>query len=362
MVAGMVKVFAQGYRPSLEVRVPWAPEAVSISGQTTLWYELYLTNFGSDSLMLEGLEVIRLDEIKPLLLLDGTTITNRLLRADDPKTMSNILPQGATGVLYLEFSIPRSNQKYTFAHNINCRRIGSGEMVTIKGGVTKMSERPTLVIGKPVARGTWVAVNDPAWPRGHRRVIYIVESKARVPGRFAIDFIQLDDSGHYARGDENIIQNWYGYGNEVLAVADGIIAMVRDDFPESPTIDSHPTYLADKATGNYISIDLGNGRFAFYEHLKPGSVRVKTGQQVKRGQVIAAVGFTGQSNGPHLHFHVADANSPLAAEGVPFVFDEFELVGTYATMEDFGRAPWKPLKVSKTNFERPSPNAVIRFH
>src|SRR3546814_7386768 len=69
-------------------------------------------------------------------------------------------------------------------------------------------------------------------------------------------------------------------------------------------------------SGNACALDLGDGRHAFYEHLKPGSIRVVPGQRVRRGEVIAELGFTGDSTGPHLHFHVADAPSPLGAEGL----------------------------------------------
>lgn len=67
--------------------------------------------------------------------------------------------------------------------------------------------------------------------------------------------------------------------------------------------------------------------------MKPKSIKVKTGQKVKKGDAIASLGFTGQTTGPHLHFHEADADSPLGAEGIPFVFEQFEILGSYA---DFG--------------------------
>jgi Peptidase family M23 len=62
-------------------------------------------------------------------------------------------------------------------------------------------------------------------------------------------------------------------------------------------------------------LDLGQGKFAFYEHLKSGSVVVRKGQHVKKGQTIAALGYTGQSTGPHLHFHVADSLRHLIRMG-----------------------------------------------
>ena len=62
--------------------------------------------------------------------------------------------------------------------------------------------------------------------------------------------------------------------------------------------------IADDA-GNYVVLLLKDGRYVFYEHLKPGSIRVRVGQTVMRGDVVGSLGFTGESTGPHLHFHVA---------------------------------------------------------
>lgn len=73
-----------------------------------------------------------------------------------------------------------------------------------------------------------------------------------------------------------------------------------------------PVYAAGKGTvkeagfnaqdGNFVRIDHGNGQETFYAHC--ASVLVKTGDTVELGQTIAAVGSTGQSTGPHLHFEV----------------------------------------------------------
>lgn len=60
-----------------------------------------------------------------------------------------------------------------------------------------------------------------------------------------------------------------------------------------------------------------------FAHLKQGSIRVRLHQQVKAGEVIGELGDSGQTTGPHFHFQLMDANSPLAAERVPYVFKEF---------------------------------------
>ena len=140
-----------------------------------------------------------------------------------------------------------------------------------------------------------------------------------------------------------------------------MVAATRGDFKESETLSGHPDHTADKATGNYVSINIGNGQVVFYEHLKPGSIQVKAGQPVKKGAVIASLDFTGQTTGPHLHFHIANANSPLGAEGIPFAFERFTLTGIYPDFAQFGKTPWTPAGNVLLTRERPAPNTVIRF-
>jgi murein DD-endopeptidase MepM/ murein hydrolase activator NlpD len=82
--------------------------------------------------------------------------------------------------------------------------------------------------------------------------------------------------------------------------------------------------------GNFVILDIGHGRYAFYAHLKPGSLRVRPGDRVRKGQVLGLVGNSGNSTEPHLHFHLMDDTSPLGSEGIPYVHETFALVGKCA--------------------------------
>ena len=105
-------------------------------------------------------------------------------------------------------------------------------------------------------------------------------------------------------------------------------------------------------------IDLGNGNYAFYAHMIPGSQTVKLGDNVSAGQVIGRLGNSGNSTAPHLHFHVGDAPSPLGTEGVPFVIDEYSDLGIVVKF----LAPWTPSALATTRRrELPFENHVVRF-
>jgi murein DD-endopeptidase MepM/ murein hydrolase activator NlpD len=101
------------------------------------------------------------------------------------------------------------------------------------------------------------------------------------------------------------------YGAAVYAVANGTVVATHTGEPEQiPSRGpERETVTIDNAGGNYIVLKLAPGRYAFYAHLQPGSLRVRTGQLVKSGQVIALLGNSGSSTLPHLHFQVMSSPS-----------------------------------------------------
>src|SRR3546814_8242808 len=184
-------------------------------------------------------------------------------------------------VVYL--GVPLTGAPGKLLHRIEFHAEG-GEPVTLEAGAVDIDRRPVPVLGPPLRGGPWVAVYEPAMERGHRRVVYAVDGRARIPGRFAIDWMKPRD------GDVAL-------GADVLAVADAIVVGTRDGMA-APAGDGDFRGSLCEAAGTYIVLDLGEGRYATYEHLKPGLL-VETGDRVEKGEVIAALGMTGQATGPH---------------------------------------------------------------
>ena len=125
-----------------------------------------------------------------------------------------------------------------------------------------------------------------------------------------------------------------------IAPGEAVIAYieVKDGIPEnSPPADSKDgtppeVKLAVEMTmetvgGNHVNLDLGGGVYAIYAHLQPGSIRVKLGDKVTPGQVIALLGNSGHAGEPHLHFQLMNRNSLLNSDGLPYYFSEFKLAG-----------------------------------
>ena len=362
LLLGTGTILGQEHPTSIDMHVPFCSTTVLIKGKPTTYYELHLTNFSKNSIQIDKLEVLYNNKYEVLFSSEREGLRTRFSEQGFTKGNKHFLLPGSTGIVYLEYEViieKELNLKHQLSYSVE------GKTYTTLGAKIKITNEETIILGSPLKGEPWVAINSPLWERGHRRVFYTVDGKARIPGRFAIDFMKLDKKGKTIEGNKNLVSNWYGYNADVLAVSDGEIASVRTDFKDSEKLDSHPKYKSSEATGNYISLKIGNGKYVFYEHLKAESIRVKPGQKVKKGDVIASLGLTGQASGPHLHFHVANKDSPLGAEGVPFGFEEFKLLGVYDDFEKFrNRKPWDDLnQESNLNIknERPAPNTVIRF-
>jgi peptidase M23-like protein len=175
---------------------------------------------------------------------------------------------------------------------------------------------------------------------------------------FAYDLVRVDAEGNSGKGDETRPESYYAYGQEVLAPADGVIHEVRDgigDTPMAQFADSDPSvmmrrlneyqtklrrqYGARGSDGNYVIIDHGNNEYSVMDHLKKNSLRVKRGDRVRQGQVIAQVGQSGLSTEPHLHFEVVSNPDPLRQRGLPVSFYglEDEEEAKFLNLGDFVR-------------------------
>ncbi|HEY0687345.1 MAG TPA: M23 family metallopeptidase [Steroidobacter sp.] len=355
---------------SIDIQIPSAPTPVTIAGTRHLAYELHVTNFRPVDVVLKRLEIIDADRGSRVAEFSDSQLAARLdrvgARVADAERQTVVA--GGRTIVYLWLPLENSGAiPARLQHRIELdlmRPSGRVSTMLIDSGCIVRSEQP-VVLDAPLRGGPWVALYDPMLVGGHRTSVYTLGGRARIPARFAIDWVKLADDATHARGDSRNIENWHGYGSEVLAVADATVAAAVDDMLEGATLSEATGPLAlENASGNYVTLDLGGGRYAFYEHLKHGSITVKPGDRVKRGQVIGRLGNSGSSSsGPHLHFHVGDASAELAAEGVPFVLRNFEVVGAYDTIDAFETGErWKPSSVETIRrMELPGANAVVVF-
>jgi murein DD-endopeptidase MepM/ murein hydrolase activator NlpD len=158
---------------------------------------------------------------------------------------------------------------------------------------------------------------------------------------FGIDFLKLDEKGSPYKTDGKSPEDFYGFGQPVLAAADGVVVMAINDavqnwdawFPREGETEEEFSKRSQKfrmefmkkdiyraVTGNVIAIEHPGGEYSAYAHLKTGSVRVKVGDRVKQGQQIAEVGDTGDYYMAHLHFQISNSTDILTARSLPFEF------------------------------------------
>lgn len=183
--------------------------------------------------------------------------------------------------------------------------------------------------------GQWFVAVGPTPHTAHRWAL---------PEEFAFDIVGLGDGTRSYSGSGTAFEDYHAYGADILAAADGTIVAVKADVAEDPTTLRQPGETVEaygervgayqmqlvasdinSIAGNYITIDHGNGEFSVYAHLKPGSVKVKPGDAVKAGQVMAQLGSSGNSTEPHMHFQVCDRPDPLNCAGIPVSFTNIEL-------------------------------------
>jgi murein DD-endopeptidase MepM/ murein hydrolase activator NlpD len=97
----------------------------------------------------------------------------------------------------------------------------------------------------------------------------------------------------------------------------------------------------DNIAGNHFVLQIAQNRFVTYAHLQRGSIKVRKGDHVHRGDVLALLGNSGNTSGPHLHLQLTDHNSVLQSQGIPFVFAAFTYLGPGSDYpEKQGSTPW----------------------
>lgn len=321
--------------PFLEIRVPKPPTVATGGGGSFLAYEIHVTNFAQQAMTLRRVEVSTTDRSggrTVILALSDSALTRSLSRpgTTTPPAERARLAGGARAVVWLWVPVDRKAPPASIVNRLVLEQ-GAGDSVT-----TQMLDGPAISvsgegapIGPPLRGGVWLAGNGPDPLSGHRRALIPIGGTPSIAQRFAIDWVRIGDDQRTFTGDSLKNSSYHAYGVDALAVADGMVVETKDSIPENvPGINSRAVPITlETVGGNHVIVDLGGGRYAFYAHLQPGSLKVKVGARVRKGQVLGLVGNSGNSTEPHLHFHLSDGNSPLGSEGLPYLYDSFELVG-----------------------------------
>lgn len=171
--------------------------------------------------------------------------------------------------------------------------------ITSIGATADVDTRTPTTIGPPLKGTGWIGM--PSCCDGpHRRSLQPINNGFWLGQRFAIDFNKINHKGLLAQGDSNTNTAWFTYDQPVLAVADAKVIAAVDKFPDQIPNPPKPVDI-EEADGNHVILELSKGVYAFYAHLKPGTLKVKAGDTVKKGQEITRTGNSGSSTATHLH-------------------------------------------------------------
>ncbi|RME86047.1 MAG: M23 family metallopeptidase [Caldilineae bacterium] len=194
----------------------------------------------------------------------------------------------------------------------------------------------------PFGDGAWYAIMGNDWTDLHKA--------EPVSQAFAYDFVRLGPEGEIFAGTGMRNEDHYAWGQPVLAPAPGKVLLARDGLPDGQPAQPPDTSLLEKdrtlVLGNAVVIGHGHGECSVLGHLQEGSVRVREGEYVRRGQVIARVGNSGISQGPHLHYHLQTGPNLFVDQGLPVQFSRFMMTGDVVERSAIpSRAIVRPLQV-----------------
>ncbi len=154
----------------------------------------------------------------------------------------------------------------------------------------------------------------------------------------------------------------YGcYGTPVVAPVSARVHHARDGAPDE--VPGNASMNFKNPIGNTVMLELETGTYLVIAHLKPGSVLVRTGDEVVEGEQIGECGNSGNTSEPHIHIHHQrqdPKNRPLNfSEGLPLYFRDHDghpmpegglekrdgkLVMTGAIVQHVGRSEAVPLE------------------
>ena len=255
------------------------------------------------------------------------TLPERVIEPHKKIVVFNPFPQ-------FEADIPLQTIRYDFTFNED-----QHALVTVKPRAYE--QHATLVL--PL--GGRVFVHDGHDFYGHHRRLDItgdmttaLHINANVT-RYAYDFVNVDEKGSMHRGDGLKNEEWYGFGQPILAPADGVVVRAATDRADgayqSPAPLDFESVIKDLTliVGNYVMIDHGHGEFSTLAHMKQGSVTVKPGDRVRQGQKIGEMGCSGDAMFPHLHYQLQ--SDDWFGEGLPSLFSGYRR---------FTGTKWVPVK------------------
>ena len=298
-------------------------------GQQLLNIDFKIDNQSSDKIELSAIEVTVLGSADKMVAqyrvgangLSVLVVPNRFVEPGKSQLMFNPLYNFPDGM-------DLSKLRFDFKFEVNDKFKYAVETI-----VTPKLYTPKVVLNLPVAGP--VLVHDGHDFYGHHRRLPLLDGMAQALQwksnfmRYSYDFVMTDEQGKMYKGDGLKNEDWYGWGAPVTSPGAGKVIRAVADLPDNAKGKRPPfsreQFVADPSLmwGNHVEIDHGNGEISLLAHLKNGSVTLKAGDDVKSGQKIGEMGFSGDAFLVHLHYDLKNG-AGFKADGLPSPFHNFE--------------------------------------
>jgi Peptidase family M23 len=292
-------------------------------------YELLVVNVFAEQVTLSSVTV--LDPAgKELKRIEGDTLT-AATQTVFARTQTAVIPASAVVSVDVDLILPPDTAPERVTHRIAYTLEADSELALMVGSLevnapeVAIDRQPAMVIRPPLKGKGWLATTACCEPNVHRDLRVAIDGvRIETAETFAIDWAKVKNDRLF---DGERVEQYYGFGADVLAVADGTVVSIHDGMPDAtPLVLMVPKSKSDYG-GNNVFLEIAPNIFAWYAHLRQGSLTVKVGDLVKAGAPIGKLGNTGPSEGPHLHFGLLDKPDSIAGRSLPFVFDSFTLDG-----------------------------------
>jgi hypothetical protein len=318
----------------LAAQVLTTPQAVKMSdGKYHLAYELLLTNATGAAIEIQTVEVRDDSDGDVILSLSGTALSTAMNAVGNitPNETNSPMASSSMSIVWLDVTASTKDDIPQKVHHRVAGTIhtpaGQRPFEAIVSPLTVNTAEP-IMLAPPVPTGTWLMSEGCCKDfTHHRHGLASINGTLLVPQRFAVDLFLLDQQHRTWIGDPKDVHSYLSYGQPALAAADGVVVAAFDGLPDQHPPEAPPIPPIADTVGNHVIIKVGSGIYLLYGHLKPQTVAVHVGQQVKVGQQIGLIGTSGNSSTPHLHFQVITTPTFFPADSTPYVFERFELVG-----------------------------------
>lgn len=326
------------------------PRVVKSFDTYHLEYEILVTNQGQAPVVIRAVEATN-GSGKRLFALGEEEVAARLAADEEGR-----VKPGEVAVLVMSASAESAEDLKAATHHLQVSSDGEGaKAFSVMGGTVHVSREARADFGAPVRGGSWVVLGpfDPRLPG--RRTSVDIDGFRVFPQRFEMSLSRMADAEGTSSGSGAENADYAAFGESVYAMADGRVLQVVNG------ISDHTPGRPDSTNpdGNFVLMEVAD-EYLVYAGLQKGSVALKPGDPIKRGDLVGRIGNSGSSAEPELRIRLITAPDPMRATGLEFGFQSFEWLG-WLKGADALRRKFPNAEPGTRRKETPPSGSIVRF-